>query len=79
VDILMYENPNPIESCKRWFDSDFFGQVKGNIILQVAGETLKAKKLKSSAKLNRSLIVNGKKIKYCSYLANDKMQSFQVK
>ncbi len=74
-----YTNSILIEACKNWFDSEFIGQVKDNLILQVAGETIKAKKLKSLAKMNRSVIVNGNTIKYHSYLANVKSIRIPVK
>ncbi len=74
-----YTNSTLIESCKSWFESDFIGQIKGNIILQVEGEVLKADKLRSTSKLPRSLIVNGKTIRYQSYQANVQSLRMPVK
>ncbi len=65
-----YTNAPLIESCKQWFDSDFIGQLKSNVILRVDGQAIKAGKLLSDSTMNRSIRLGGKTIHYHSYLAH---------
>ena len=65
-----YTNAPLIESCKQWFDSDFIGQLKSNVILRVGGQAIKAGKLLSDSTMNRSTRLGGKTIHYHSYLAH---------
>ena len=64
-----YTNAYIIESCHFWLKSTFIGQVKGGIILKTAGKEVKVKNLVSSAKLNRSVKVKDRMIRYCSFSA----------
>ena len=65
-----YTNAPLIESCKQWFDSDFIGQLKSNVILRVGGQAIKAGNLLSDSIMNRSTRLGGKTIHYHSYLAH---------
>lgn len=64
-----YTNSYVIEACQNWFHVPFIGQLKKNQKVKIGNQVMTIQTLIASVKLNRSVQVNDKCIRYHSYEA----------